>query len=61
MISKNKRTNVTSLKQLRLSHKLLKWQNQGLGTFILSTSKGFLTDYDCIVNNVGGRIILKIT
>lgn len=61
MISKNNRYNVVSLKQLRFNHKSLKRQNQGLSTFILSTSQGFLTEYDCILNNIGGRIILKIT
>ena len=61
MISKNNRNNIISFKQLQLSHRLLKQQNQGLGTFILSTSQGLLTEYDCINRNIGGCIILRIT
>lgn len=61
MISKNSKNNIISLKQLQLSHRLIKQQNQGLSTFILSTSKGLLTEYSCINESVGGRIILKIT
>lgn len=61
MISKHNKYNVVSFKKLQFNQKSLKQQNQGLSTFILTTSKGLLTEYDCILNKIGGRIILKIT
>jgi|TARA_B110001450_G_scaffold255939_1_gene284814 small subunit ribosomal protein S8 len=61
VISKNNRYNITSLKQLRNDVKILRKQNQGLSTLILSTSEGLLTDYESISRNIGGQIILKIT
>lgn len=34
--------------------------NNGLGLYILSTSKGFLTNYDAIRLKLGGNLIIKI-
>ena len=33
---------------------------KGLGTFILSTPKGILSNYDCIKNNTSGFLLLKL-
>jgi len=30
------------------------------GFFILSTTKGILTDYECIQNQIGGEVLIKI-
>jgi small subunit ribosomal protein S8 len=53
----NKYTSVKNLIQLK---ELTKKSNQGLGLFILSTSKGILSDYQSIEQNVGGQIILRV-
>ena len=34
--------------------------NQGLGIFLLTTSKGIISDNESIRNNLGGQIILKV-
>jgi len=39
----------------------LKGSNKGLGLFIISTSKGILSDYKCLENNIGGCLLLQIT
>ena len=39
---------------------LKKKNNQGLGLFLLSTSKGILSDYESIEQNIGGQIILRV-
>ena len=52
--------NYISLKRLReLCNNTLKRTN-GLTLHILSTSKGLLTDYQCIKNKVGGQLLVKI-
>ena len=53
----NKFTSVKNLIQLK---ELMKKSNQGLGLFVVSTSKGILSDYQCIAQNVGGQLILRI-
>jgi|NorSeaMetagenome_1021524.scaffolds.fasta_scaffold00958_2 small subunit ribosomal protein S8 len=53
----NKYTSVKNLIQLK---ELTKKSNQGLGLFILSTSKGILSDYESIEENIGGQIILRV-
>jgi small subunit ribosomal protein S8 len=55
--NKNKYTSVKSLIQLK---DLKKKNNQGLGLFLLSTSKGILSDYESIEQNIGGQIILRV-
>ena len=50
----------TSVKNLVLLKELIKKSNQGLGLFILSTSKGILSDYQSIEQNIGGQIILRV-
>jgi small subunit ribosomal protein S8 len=55
--NKNKYTSVKSLVQLK---DLKKKNNQGLGLFLLSTSKGILSDYESIEQNIGGQIILRV-
>ena len=49
--------NVNTLKNIT---RKLKKTNKGLGLFILSTSKGILSDYQCISKNTGGQLLLKI-
>ena len=34
--------------------------NNGLGTYIISTSKGIMTSQDAILNNVGGEVLFSI-
>ena len=48
---------VNTLKNLT---RKLKKTNKGLGLFILSTPKGILSDYQCILKNTGGQLLLKI-
>jgi len=48
-----------SLKVLRNSKKKIK-NNKGLSLLILSTPKGVLTDYQSILNNTGGRLLIKV-
>ena len=48
-----------SLKTLRNSKKKIK-NNKGLSLLILSTPKGVLTDYQSILNNTGGRLLIKV-
>jgi len=55
--NKNKYTSVKNLIQLK---DLKKKNNQGLGLFLLSTSKGILSDYESIKQNIGGQIILRV-
>ena len=55
--NKNKYTSVKNLIQLK---DLKKKNNQGLGLFLLSTSKGILSDYESIEQNIGGQIILRV-
>ena len=55
--NKNKFISANNLLQLK---ELTKKSNQGLGLFILSTSKGILSDYKSIEKNVGGQLILRI-
>ena len=55
--NKNKYISVKSLIQLK---ELKKKNNQGLGLFLLSTSKGILSDYESIEQNIGGQIILRV-
>jgi len=55
--NKNKYISVKSLIQLK---ELKKKNNQGLGLFLLSTSKGVLSDYESIEQNIGGQIILRV-
>lgn len=53
----NKFTSVKNLIQLK---ELMKKSNQGLGLFLVSTSKGILSDYESIAQNVGGQLILRV-
>lgn len=55
--NKNKFISIKNLIQLK---EIAKKNNQGLGLFILSTSKGILSDYKSIEKNVGGQIILRV-
>ena len=55
--NKNKFISANNLLQLK---ELTKKSNQGLGLFILSTSKGILSDYKSIEKNVGGQLILRV-
>lgn len=55
--NKNKFISANNLVQLK---ELTKKSNQGLGLFILSTSKGILSDYKSIENNIGGQLILRV-
>ena len=48
-----------SLKVLRNSKKKIK-NNKGLSLLILSTPNGVLTDYQSILNNTGGRLLIKV-
>ena len=50
-------------KNTYLSIKLLRElrsRNNDLSSLILSTPKGILTDYNCILNNTGGRILIEV-
>jgi len=53
----NKYTSVKNLIQLK---ELMKKSNQGLGLFVVSTSKGILSHYQSIEQNVGGQLILRV-
>ena len=55
--NENKFISANNLLQLK---ELTKKSNQGLGLFILSTSKGILSDYKSIEKNVGGQLILRV-
>jgi small subunit ribosomal protein S8 len=55
--NKNKFISVNNLIQIK---ELTKKSNQGLGLFILSTSKGILSDYQSIEENIGGQLILRV-
>lgn len=50
----------TSVKNLVKLKELMKKSNQGLGLFLVSTSKGILSDYESIAQNVGGQLILRV-
>lgn len=56
----NNRNNIVSVKKLVEKRNLLQMNNQGLGIFILTTSKGILSDIESIKRNIGGQIILKV-
>lgn len=56
----NNRNNIVSVKKLVEKRNLLQMNNQGLGIFILTTSKGILSDIESIERNIGGQIILKV-
>ena len=49
-----------SLKDLYQHQKSILKKNKGLETFILSTPKGILSDYESLEKKVGGKILLKI-
>jgi len=51
--------NYMSLKMLRNAKKVMN-NNKGLSLLILSTPKGVLTDYQSILNNTGGRLLIKV-
>lgn len=54
------RNKVVSLEMLKKRKKSLDQDYKGLETFIVTTSKGILSDYNCIQENVGGQILLKV-
>lgn len=59
-ILSNTRNNIVSVKKLIDNRNLLQMNNQGLGIFLLTTSKGIISDNESIRNNLGGQIILKV-
>ena len=53
---------VSTIKQkVFLKKQFLVFSNSNAEMFIVSTSKGILTNVDAIKNNVGGEVILKIS
>ena len=56
----NTNNRVVSVKKLIENRNLLQLNNQGLGIFLLTTSKGIISDIKSIRNNLGGQIILKV-
>ena len=52
--------NYISLKRLRDLCSNTPKRTNGLILHILSTSKGLLTDYQCIKNKIGGQLLVKI-
>ena len=53
---------VSTIKQkVFLKKQFLVFSNSNAEIFIVSTSKGILTNVDAIKNNVGGEVILKIS
>lgn len=59
-ISKYNPNKYTSVKNLIQLKELMKKSNQGLGLFVVSTSKGILSHYQSIEQNVGGQLILRV-
>ena len=59
-ILENTNNKIVSVKKLIENRNLLQINNQGLGIFLLTTSKGIISDIKSIRNNLGGQIILKV-
>lgn len=59
ILYKNENIRVVDLKKLR-SKNINFDKNRGLDTFILSTSKGLMSDKEAISKNIGGKLLLKV-
>ena len=49
-----------SLNTLLKRRKELDSGHKGLETFVLTTSQGILSDYDCLKRKIGGQLLIKI-